>query len=303
MHRQGQRRLRSGFTLIELLVVIAIIALLMGLLLPAVQRVREAANRMICGSNLKQIGIALHHYELDHGKFPPSRMWDRKASWAVLILPYIEEDGLFKQWNLEKTYYDQTDAARTGIVKLYFCPSRRAPSHMPRASVSGDIDSLGTHGWTHYPGALGDYAASMGTTGMDFDGPGCAQMTPDGAFEYPYGRRFIDFVDGTSHTIMVGEKHVHIDKFGVGWLDCSMYNGDYDTCSCRAGGKNKFPPFNDHPIAQSVYEERALFGSYHPGFCQFLFADGSVHNIAADIDVITLAYLCNRMDGQVIPDF
>jgi prepilin-type processing-associated H-X9-DG protein len=138
---------------------------------------------------------------------------------------------------------------------------------------------------------------------MDFDGPGCAGMTPDGAFEYPWGRRFADFVDGLSNTILAGEKHVHVDKFGVGWLDCSLYNGDYDSCSCRAGGKNKFPPFNDHPIAKSIYEERALFGSYHPNRCQFVFGDGSVQNISADIDVITLAYLCNRYDGMVIPEY
>jgi len=303
MLRPGPRRLRWGFTLIELLVVIAIIMLLMGLLLPAVQRVREAANRMICGSNLKQIGIALHHYELDYGRLPPSRLWDRKATWAVLILPYIEEDILFRQWDLTKSYYDQTDAARTGIVKIYFCPTRRAPSHMPRMSISGDISSNGMKGWTHYPGALGDYAANVGTTGMDFDGPGCAGMTPDGAFEYPHGRRWADFLDGQSNTILVGEKHVNIDKFGVGWLDCSFYNGDYDTCSCRTGGKNKFPPFTDHPIARSFYEERALFGSYHPNRCQFVFGDGSVHNLSADIDVITLALLCNRSDGLVIPDY
>jgi prepilin-type processing-associated H-X9-DG protein len=308
MFRPGSRapRLaprRSAFTLIELLVVIAIIMLLMGMLLPATQRVREAANRLFCGNNLRQIVIALHHHHNDYESLPPSRLWDRRATWAVLILPYLEQDNLYRQWDLSKTYYEQTDAARQGAVKVYFCPTRRSMTTMPSLSIAGDMSSNGQHGEKHHPGALGDYAANVGTTGMDFDGPGCAGMTPDGAFEYPHGRRFADFLDGLSHTILVGEKHVHIDRFGVGWLDCSLYNGDYDTCSCRSGGKNKYPPFNEHPIARSVKEERAVFGSYHPGFCQFAFGDGSVRNLPADIDVNILALLCNRFDGQPIPDF
>jgi prepilin-type N-terminal cleavage/methylation domain-containing protein len=303
MSRAGWRRRRAGFTLIELLVVIAIIMLLAGLLLPAAQRVREAANRMYCGNNLRQIGLALHHYELDYGRLPPSRLWDRRATWAVLILQYLEQDNLHKQWDLSKTYYEQTDAAREGVVKLYFCPSRRNANTQPYLSVSGDMSSNGQYKWKHFPGALGDYAMCIGTTGMDFDGPGCVGMTPDGAFEYPHGRRFAEFHDGLSNTVLGGEKHVHIDKFGQGWLDCSLYNGDYDACSARSGGRNKFPPFQEYPIARSVREERALFGSYHPGFCQFLFGDGGVRSLLIDIDINTLALLCNRSDGQVIPEY
>jgi prepilin-type N-terminal cleavage/methylation domain-containing protein len=303
MSRTGLRRFRAAFTLIELLVVIAIISLLMGLLLPATQRVREAANRMICGNNLRQIGLALHHYELDHNQLPPSRLWDRRATWAVLILPYLEESNLHQHWDLTKTYYEQTDAARQGIVKIYFCPSRRSAGGWPNRSVAGDISSNGRHGWIHYPGALGDYAVSIGTTGMDFDGPGCVGMTPDGPFEYPQGRRFADIHDGLSNTILGGEKHVHVDRFGIGWLDCSLYNGDYDSCSARSGGKNKYPPFQEYPIARSIREERALFGSYHPGTCQFVFGDGGVRNLPATIDVNILALLCNINDGLVIPDY
>src|SRR6516164_5907658 len=103
---------RGGFTLIELLVVAAIIAVLLGLLLPAVQKACESANRVACGNNLKQIGLALHHYHCDYNQLPPSRVSDFHATWAVLLLPYLEEMDLYRQWNLQASYYDQSDIAR-----------------------------------------------------------------------------------------------------------------------------------------------------------------------------------------------
>jgi type II secretory pathway pseudopilin PulG len=152
--------------LIELLVVIAIIAILIGLLLPAVQRVREAAARIQCGNNLHQIGLAMHMYHNDHDRLPPNRTAIGYATWAVILLPYVERDNLYRQWNLSRTYYDQNDVARMTSVKVYFCPSLRSGGGQA-VSVSGDTPSWHFGRRPHLPGAVGDYGVVVDRSSHD----------------------------------------------------------------------------------------------------------------------------------------
>ena len=140
----SSRPARSAFTLIELLVVIAIIAVLIGLLVPAVQKVREAASRLRCANNLKQIGLAVHNYHDARQTFPPSYIRQDWATWAVLILPYVEQDNVYKLWDTQLRYYDQANFGNGNLdptlhnVPVYFCPSRRGPD------VGFSVDSGGT---------------------------------------------------------------------------------------------------------------------------------------------------------------
>jgi type II secretory pathway pseudopilin PulG len=281
-------------------VVIAIIAILIGLLLPAVQKVRDAAARAQCANNLKQIGLALHMYHNDNEQLPTSRLSDRHATWAVLILPYLEQDNLYRQWKLPLTYYQQSDIARQTPVPGYYCPARRTPQTTPTVSVAGDMDDDPGPG-PQTPGALGDYGACTGTDNCD--GADCTGAI-NGAFRVgvnqfgiPVGAvRFAQISDGLSNTFFVGEKHVALTAFGQGPLDCSFYNGDYWICSTRSAGPN-------YPLVQLRNDTSSGFGSYHTGVCQFLLGDGSVRALANSTDPNILALLANIADGQPIPGF
>jgi type II secretory pathway pseudopilin PulG len=300
MSRKRPGRGRCGFTLIEM---IALIAILIGILLPAVQKVREAAARTRCSNNLKQIGTAIHMYHDVNQHLPPNRLGDLHATWAVLILPFLEQNNLYQQWVLPNTYYVQSDAARLGAVPVYFCPSRRTASSPPTASISGDQDDDTIPGQLgpQIPGALGDYATCTGTENCD--GTDCSGIY-NGAFRaaqnqllQPLGYvNFAAITDGLSNTIFVGEKQVPRGTLGNGPLDCSVYNGDYPMCCSRSAGPN-------FPLATSPNAANPVFGGYHSGVCMFLLGDGSVRPISNTIDSNILALLANIADGQTVPDY
>jgi prepilin-type N-terminal cleavage/methylation domain-containing protein/prepilin-type processing-associated H-X9-DG protein len=293
---------RRGFTLIELLVVIAIIAVLIGLLLPAVQKVREAASRTKCQNNLKQIGLAIHNYHDANKLMPPSRLGPQYASWCVLILPYIEQDALYRQWDLTKTYYQQPPAAQTTAVSLYFCPTRRSP---PMVSTQFEVSGTGVPDGQEHPGALGDYACNGGQFGGPIvDNPACkgVMCMADGQSANNHGISLTDITDGTSNTFLVGEKHAPLSKWGQSgpsWGEGAVYNGEFPRNFARIAGPPSFS------LAQSPDDLtgpwHCRFGSYHPGVCQFLFADGRVTALANSTDLPTLQALAVRNDGVAVP--
>jgi prepilin-type N-terminal cleavage/methylation domain-containing protein len=309
----GSRRLlsreRCAFTLVELLVVIAIIAMLIALLLPAVQKVREAANRTSCVNNLKQMGLACLAYNDNYGALPPSRELfatyaeelnelinpnndepdgdeNLGATWAVMILPYLEQAAHYKRFNLKADYPQQPADAVQTPVSTFFCLSRRDMTTPPLLSISGSAQ----------PGALGDYAASLGTTGSDLYVPSLSGKSPDGAFRLGMGFkgvRLVDITDGPSNTLLIGEKHVPPTKFGQGSYDCSIYDGDQILCCGRPAG-------GTYRLAASAQDTGLRFGSYHPGVCQFVFGDGSVHALRVDIPGDVLYALSCIRDGQSV---
>jgi prepilin-type N-terminal cleavage/methylation domain-containing protein len=320
-----------GFTLVELLVVITIIGILIALLLPAVQAAREAARRMQCSNNLRQMGLAVHNWHDARRAIPPSFLTGGGTStWAGLILPFMENQSVYDTGDLgEKTVYAlwaKSKASRALVqtqISAYYCPTRLGKRLSRNDTQRGGIGPIS--------GACIDYAMNVGDGLVapwwgDFNSKpmrpcdGFSRSTHISASVYsgklvgtdPYWlyqgwrslRTFADIRDGLSNTLMLGEKHITPDHLGnYDYGDGTFFSDDSVANTCRMAGPSyplaampTDPELGDPPF------NNGRFGSWHTGgVCQFVMGDGSVQAISPAINSAVLGYLANYDDGHVIP--
>lgn len=257
---------RGAFTLIELLVVITVIGVLIAVLLPAVQAAREAARRTSCLNNLRQIGVALHDYEVMCGRFPPggiellaNKTDGRQYAWGAFLLPHVEQTALYESFNFSQPYYIGTNvtAAKTRLA-VFVCPSS------PRAA-------------TMLSGGLGasDYG---GIYGERVTGP---NDPPKGVMLYDRAIRIAEIRDGTSNTMAVSE-------------DCDTSNMQW------VNALNVFDVSSPINAASSIEND---IKSQHPGGANGAFCDGSARFLAESMAIKTLAAICTRDGGEAVGNF
>lgn len=328
---------RHAFTLVELLVVIAIIGILIAMLLPAVQAAREAARRMHCSNNLKQLGLAGIQIEDVYGCFP-SGGWGwrwigdpergvgktQPGGWGFCVLPYIEQEALYKMGNgiLSTTArQDALQARLSSPVSIFICPSRRSISVFPDKRVSQPYQSANMPPW-YYDGlsCRSDYAACAGGNyvgPINGESPVSVSQADQAGFTWPtptniqnangvsYYRSEIamkDITDGTSNTMLFGEKYLNPKNYNTG-----QDSGDNETV--YAGWDNDNYRFTDMTIECGPFKDQynennndgrsICFGSPHSGGMNVAYCDGSVHVIAFDVDEYVFQAIGTRNGDEV----
>jgi prepilin-type N-terminal cleavage/methylation domain-containing protein/prepilin-type processing-associated H-X9-DG protein len=296
-------RKRPGFTLVELLVVIVIISVLLGLLLSAVQKVREAANRTACTNNLKQLGLALHHFADNRGGFPPAKVvgpaprvgvpWPTRHGWGSFILPYVEQQALYDQYRWDLNLGDPAvQGVASTQLKVFHCPSAE-PNRFSTLSV------FATYGGK---GACGDYAATEGVAPvLASTGLIAPVVNYKGIMELNALTRINAITDGTSNTILLGEDAGRPKVWVAG-----RAGPDQSISGCGWGASNnpltvQGSDGEGRPgrCAINCTNDHEIY-SFHPGGANAVFADGSVRFLKADMPIHILAALVTRAGGEVV---
>jgi prepilin-type N-terminal cleavage/methylation domain-containing protein/prepilin-type processing-associated H-X9-DG protein len=312
---------RRAFTLVELLVVIAIIGLLVGLLLPAIQAARESARRTQCTNNLRQIGLALHHFHDARSSFPAAYLstpggamgpadpasGDAGPGWTlfVQILPYMENSSLQQSLNLKLPAWSPANArAAATVVSEFLCPS------VPDDGPTYEVKDSGGKVLAVF--ARAHYVASAGRVDP-WNTPGDLTAIADGVFFRNSRVRIKDITDGTSKTAFIGEQtssHSNSTWVGIvpGSLTCPTPRYAYAGCDLAAPqinvhsgpGINENPPIVHPPNSTSGYVDEMF--SQHAGGCNVLFGDSSVRFIPETINPLLWAAMATRAGGETIAD-
>ncbi len=299
---------RSGFTLIELLVVIAIIAVLIGLLLPAVQKVREAASRMKCQNNLKQVALAFHNFESAVGGLPAYYTSRPKvpapgtavAYWGIQVLPYIEQDNVRKTYNFDQSFNDTANQPTANTpIQIMVCPS--TPNNPRVSTLSGKTYSVA------------DYSLALSVS-ANLYGPVITYTKPgsvDGACstDKDVHTKLLEITDGTSNTILLVESAGRPENWRSGRTDASwsaVPNGGWaqPNASIMRGYTTPGDPAtmtHPGPCMVNCNNLYSIYG-FHTGGANMALADGSVRFLRSSVPAGTVAAMVTRAGGEVVTE-
>jgi prepilin-type N-terminal cleavage/methylation domain-containing protein/prepilin-type processing-associated H-X9-DG protein len=320
----ASRKRHLGFTLIELLVVIAIIGVLIGLLLPAVQKVREAAARAKCQNNLKQIGLAYHNYESAFGAFPPAgyNFQGPPVGWGLFILTGIEQDNLYKNYDTTQACYATAGniAVVSSPIPILNCPSSPTPAGAYTVTVNGQAI-------TAYPADYSPFCGDPLTNPQIGEGPEAISKSealllalaapPNntasllGALQIDFKTKILSILDGTSNTIMIVESAGKPNLYQNNRLISNLLSGtaggyggwgDPTSAASRLFGSDNTGQTTPGQCVMNCSNDYDMYG-FHGVGCNNLFADGSVHFLTNNISNVIICNLLTARGGEVNTNF